>query len=106
MAAAADRGAVCRPSRGETERPFTSPLLHEERKGHFACAGCDLDLFSSEAKFDSGTGWPSFWKPLDNAVGDQRQIFMVRTALFAGAAAAISAMSSMTVRRRRGCAIA
>lgn len=53
-----------------TERPFTSPLLDEHRKGSFACAGCDLDLFSSEAKFESGTGWPSFWKPLDNAVGE------------------------------------
>ena len=51
-----------------TERPFTSPLLHEERKGIFACAGCGLDLFSSATKFDSGTGWPSFWAPLDNAV--------------------------------------
>ncbi len=51
-----------------TERPFTSSLLHEERKGVFACAGCGLDLFSSSTKFDSGTGWPSFWTPLDNAV--------------------------------------
>jgi peptide-methionine (R)-S-oxide reductase len=51
-----------------TERPFTSPLLHEERKGIFACAGCSLDAFSSSTKFDSGTGWPSFWAPLDNAV--------------------------------------
>jgi peptide-methionine (R)-S-oxide reductase len=51
-----------------TERPFTSPLLHEERKGIFACAGCGLDLFSSSTKFDSGTGWPSFWAPLDKAV--------------------------------------
>jgi peptide-methionine (R)-S-oxide reductase len=51
-----------------TERPFTSPLLHEERKGVFACAGCNLDLYSSSTKFDSGTGWPSFWAPLDNAV--------------------------------------
>ena len=51
-----------------TERPFTSPLLHEERKGVFACAGCSLDAFSSSTKFDSGTGWPSFWAPLDNAV--------------------------------------
>jgi len=51
-----------------TEPPFTSALLHEERKGIFACAGCDLDLFSSATKFDSGTGWPSFWAPLDNAV--------------------------------------
>ena len=51
-----------------TEPPFTSPLLHEERRGTFACAGCGLDLFSSSTKFDSGTGWPSFWAPLDNAV--------------------------------------
>jgi peptide-methionine (R)-S-oxide reductase len=51
-----------------TERPFTSPLLHEERKGTFACAGCSLDLFSSSTKFDSGTGWPSFWAPLEKAV--------------------------------------
>ena len=55
-----------------TERPFTSPLLHEERKGVFACAGCGLDLFSSSTKFDSGTGWPSFWAPLDNAVEQPR----------------------------------
>ena len=55
-----------------TERPFSSPLLHEERKGVFACAGCGLDLFSSSTKFDSGTGWPSFWAPLDNAVDDPR----------------------------------
>ena len=52
-----------------TERPFTSPLLEEHRNGTFACAGCALPLFSSETKFDSGTGWPSFWQPLDNAVG-------------------------------------
>ena len=51
-----------------TETPFTSPLLHEERRGNFGCAGCDLDLFSSTTKFDSGTGWPSFWAPLDKAV--------------------------------------
>jgi peptide-methionine (R)-S-oxide reductase len=53
-----------------TERPFTSPLLHEERKGTFTCAGCGLDLFSSSTKFDSGTGWPSFWAPLDKAVDE------------------------------------
>jgi peptide-methionine (R)-S-oxide reductase len=53
-----------------TERPFTSPLLHEERKGIFACAGCNFDAFSSSTKFDSGTGWPSFWAPLDKAVDE------------------------------------
>ncbi|MGH9811256.1 MAG: peptide-methionine (R)-S-oxide reductase MsrB [Terriglobia bacterium] len=51
-----------------TEPPFTSPLNKEHRKGIFACAGCALDLYSSETKFNSGTGWPSFYKPLDNAV--------------------------------------
>ena len=54
-----------------TERPFTSPLDQEKRKGVFACAGCDLALFSSEAKYDSRTGWPSFYAPLPNAVGTQ-----------------------------------
>jgi peptide-methionine (R)-S-oxide reductase len=52
-----------------TERAFTSPLDSEKRAGLYHCAGCDLPLFSSETKFDSGTGWPSFWKPLENAVG-------------------------------------
>ena len=52
-----------------TERAFTSPLLNEHRKGIFACAGCALPLFSSAAEFDSGTGWPSFWQPLESAVG-------------------------------------
>ena len=52
----------------DTERPFTSPLLAEHRRGTFACAGCALPLFSSATKFDSGTGWPSFYAPLPNAV--------------------------------------
>ena len=52
-----------------TERPFTSPLLDEHRSGVFACAGCGLALFASETKYDSGTGWPSFHTPLENAVG-------------------------------------
>jgi peptide-methionine (R)-S-oxide reductase len=66
-----------------TERPFTSPLLHEERRGNFTCDGCDLDLFSSTTKFDSGTGWPSFWAPLDNAVVTEKDtsFFMIRTAV-------------------------
>ncbi len=51
-----------------TERPYSSPLNHEKRAGTFACAGCELPLFSSRTKFESGTGWPSFWKPLPDAV--------------------------------------
>ena len=51
-----------------TERPFSSPLDHEKRTGVYLCAACKLPLFSSQTKFDSGTGWPSFWKPLDKAV--------------------------------------
>jgi peptide-methionine (R)-S-oxide reductase len=51
-----------------TESPFSSPLNDEHRTGVFSCVGCALDLFSSATKFDSGTGWPSFWKPLDGAV--------------------------------------
>jgi peptide-methionine (R)-S-oxide reductase len=57
-----------------TERPFSSPLDKEKRRGTFACAGCGLELFSSATKFESGTGWPSFWAPLDNAVGTTRDI--------------------------------
>ena len=51
-----------------TEPPGSSPLLNEHRVGTFACAGCDLPLFDSKTKFDSGTGWPSFWQALPNAV--------------------------------------
>jgi len=65
----------------DTEAPFTSPLNKEHRKGIFACAGCALDLFSSDTKFDSGTGWPSFYRPLPNAVltSDDHSLFMERT---------------------------
>src|ERR1700686_1551727 len=66
-----------------TERPFSSPLDFERRAGTFACAGCQLALFSSETKYDSHTGWPSFWKPLDNAVGttQDRSFGAIRTAV-------------------------
>ena len=64
-----------------TERAFTSPLNHEKRHGVFSCAGCALALFSSTTKFDSGTGWPSFWQPLENAVRttEDRTFGMLRT---------------------------
>ena len=52
-----------------TEYPGSSALNKEKRAGTFACAGCDQPLFSSRTKFESGTGWPSFWQPLDKAVG-------------------------------------
>jgi peptide-methionine (R)-S-oxide reductase len=55
-----------------TEQAFSSPLNDEHRHGLFACAGCDLNLFASETKFDSGTGWPSFYAPLPGAVGTTR----------------------------------
>ena len=53
-----------------TERPGSSPLNKEKRKGTFTCAGCDLPLFSSDTKFECGTGWPSFYQPLANHVFD------------------------------------
>src|SRR5207247_10408916 len=64
-----------------TERPGSRPLLKEHRKGIFACAGCDLPLFSSETKFESGTGWPSFYQPLENAVCERKDstLGMTRT---------------------------
>jgi peptide-methionine (R)-S-oxide reductase len=66
-----------------TEIPYTSPLLNEHRAGLFDCAGCDLPLFSSTTKFESGTGWPSFYAPLEGAVGETRDttLGMVRTAV-------------------------
>src|SRR4029078_9547732 len=62
-----------------TERPYSSALNDEHRHGIFSCAGCDLDLYSSETKFESGTGWPSFYQPLTNAIGTTRDdtLFMV-----------------------------
>jgi peptide-methionine (R)-S-oxide reductase len=63
-----------------TERAGSSPLDKEYSRGVYHCAGCGLALFSSDTKFDSGTGWPSFWTPLPNAVGTKadRSLWMVR----------------------------
>ncbi len=65
----------------DTERPRSSPLDQEKRKGTYVCAGCALPVYSSAAKFESGTGWPSFFKPLPNAVRTKadRGIFGTRT---------------------------
>ena len=64
-----------------TERAGSSPLNQEKRKGTFVCAGCDLPLFASDTKYESGTGWPSFWQPLPNAIATSvdRSFFSTRT---------------------------
>lgn len=56
----------------DTERAWTSPLNKEKRDGTFACAGCDLPVFESKTKFESGTGWPSFYAPIDGSVGTEK----------------------------------
>ena len=67
--------------RHRTEPAGSSPLNDEKRKGTFACAGCDLPLFASDTKYESGTGWPSFWQPLADAIGTSvdKAFFMTRT---------------------------
>ena len=64
-----------------TERPFSSPLNNEKRKGLFACVGCSNALYASRTKFDSGTGWPSFWDAIPGAVGTStdRKLLIART---------------------------
>ena len=76
--------AVLRKS--ATERPYTSKLLEEHRAGTFSCVGCDQPMFSSTTKFDSGTGWPSYWAAIEKSVleSEDRSLFMVRTAVSCG----------------------
>ena len=65
-----------------TERPFSSPLNEEKQAGTFVCAGCGLPLFSSEAKYESGSGWPSFWKPISDGnvrEEDDKSLWQTRT---------------------------
>jgi len=64
-----------------TERPYSSPLNKEKRRGIYACAGCDLPVFASTAKYESGTGWPSFWREIKGNVAFKRDtsLFMDRT---------------------------
>jgi peptide-methionine (R)-S-oxide reductase len=83
-----------------TERPYSSPLDHKKRLGTFACAGCDLPLFSSKAKFDSHTGWSSCWQPLDEAIGtSEDRLFGVTVPRSTAASVGdISAMYSMMDR--------
>lgn len=75
----ADQFQVLR--RHGTERPNSSPLNREKRDGLFLCAACAQPLFNSETKFESGTGWPSFWKPLDHAIETtvDQTLFVART---------------------------
>ena len=66
----------------DTERPFVNPLHDNHEPGIYYCVGCDLPLFSSEHKFDSGTGWPSFWQPIDPRAVETRtdfKLFLPRT---------------------------
>ena len=70
-----DRFAVLRHE--ATERPNSSPLNLEKREGTFHCAGCELPLYASETKFDSGTGWPSFYEALENSVGTKSDYALV-----------------------------
>ena len=64
-----------------TERPFSSPLNDNKKTGTYVCAGCALPLFTSDKKYDSGTGWPSFFEPIDGALGTKadRKLFVTRT---------------------------
>src|SRR4029078_4940665 len=80
------RGLLAAPAydvlrRHGTERPYSSPLNAEKRKGTYHCAGCDLALFASDTKFESGNGWPSFYRPLANAIGTKvdRSLLLART---------------------------
>lgn len=65
----------------KTERPYTSDLLKEKRAGMYHCAGCDLAVYPSDTKYESGTGWPSFWASIDNAVRTKpdNTLFAART---------------------------
>jgi peptide-methionine (R)-S-oxide reductase len=93
----------------DTERAFANPLHENHQAGIYYCAGCDLPLFSSEHKFDSGTGWPSFWQPLDPKVIETRtdsKFFMARVEVHCATATATRATSSTTVLLLPDCAIA
>jgi peptide-methionine (R)-S-oxide reductase len=83
MAEAFDARPICCSARERDRASLHQPAFRRKASGNFACAGCDLDLYSSTTKYDSKTGWPSFWAPLDKAVGTTRDtsLGMVRTAV-------------------------
>jgi len=92
-----------------TERPYSSPLNNEKRKGTFVCAACDLPLFKSDTKYDSGTGWPSFYAPIPGAVLTKVDFKLIapRTEYhWPPAAKGTRATSFPTGRSRRASAIA
>ncbi len=91
-----------------TERPFTSPLDQEKRSGLFACVACDLALFPSQFKFDSGTGWPSFYDVLPGHVETKvdYKLLLPRTDITARAVVDTMATCSMTDPRQPACATA
>ena len=94
--------------REATERPYSSPLNNEHRKGLYTCAGCAHKLFSSDRKFDSGTGWPSFWQPCRTPWARPRTAPSAWSArrCIAPTAAAIWDTCSTTARARPACATA
>ena len=92
-----------------TERPWSHPYNHEKRDGTYVCASCGKPLFSAETKYESGSGWPSFYKPASaEAVTEHvdRSLLMKRVESAAPIARPISAMFSRTARSPPACAIA
>ena len=102
----ADAYAVLREE--ATEKPGSSPLLTEKRAGLYHCKGCDLPVYSSEHKYDSGTGWPSFWQALPDAVRtkEDNSFFATRTEVHCRRCGGPFGQSSTTGRRRRDSATA
>ena len=90
----------------DTEPPSSSPLVDEHRAGVFVCAGCELPLFKSETKFESGTGWPSFWSPIEGSVGTKtdRSLWMERTEVHCRRCGGHLGHVFKTARRQPDCA--
>jgi len=93
----------------DTERPFVNPLHENHAPGIYCCAGCDLPLFSSEHKYDSHTGWPSFWQPIDPRVIESRtdfKLFVPRTEVHCARCEGHQGHVFRTAQSPRACAIA